>query len=464
MASSNAVLAGFPPVIRAKVYQGTGVEPGVAVIDTTVAAGASANYPATTTLTMTCGGNTLTWPDMRVKRVARVRKGYMRTVLEDSRYKLRDTVLGANYNERDASGILRTASKKTISELCGILAAASGLTVTAGTVNEFYPPAQWRGKNCAEALLELLHDGVLRIVYNPTTSGYQVWAMGSGTAPVLDNAMYRPAPKYGLAQVDVRSMPKLYEQRVSVDAVYDDGSGVQKLLSSHTPKDYFNGFANEEDKVLQTRLRQSAFRCWSVSAAASKESSHHRAVAGSVGPANRGYVSARFIRNDLYDQMSEQRIIPLGGTSSDRFVDEGGGLFWCDDPFIQVQGGNLKTTAELLVGFYNLDGGKRQINVQTRAVATGQGTRVIQADWICPINSGEADVPANQWDTVHSQVADAWQTAFQQEPQTIKVPGLPLFPISGHIGAAVYRLSAYPRPDARTIVAVGYSPRATGSF
>lgn len=460
---ATATLTGFPPVVRVRVYQSSSGLPGKAVVDTLVNQPATPNWPDITTLTMTHDGVTLTWEDMRVCKAPRVRRGYMRTVLEDSRWKLRQFELGTNYNHRDGTGRSYAATQKTVSELCGILATSSGLTIIAGlSMPPWHVPAPWRGRTGSSALQRLLDYGVMRLVYSPITRQYVLTAAGTGSLPSENKLLYRPGPQRGLTTIRVRSQPIVHEGRLAATAVYDNGAGVVTNLSGGNG--YFDGFASEGSAIVRSRLKECAFRLWKVSDA-TKELLPHRALSVIGGPTRVGYSGARLIRNDLYTQMEETELQSAMHEVDHLSLDEGGTLLYRESPFLVSSGGSLQTSATLLTAYHALDAnGKRERREATRTVGAVGGERAIDLPWIRPVESAETDIDTDQWTAVLGEVADSLQAKFNKQPRTFISPGLPVVPISGRIGAAEWAMRLWPRPTVSTKFAVDFDPRQSRVF
>jgi hypothetical protein len=447
-------LAGFPTVLNANVFQGSGSRPGRIIVDTAVVAGAAATWPDVTTLTITRGATVYTWSDIRVIKAPRVRKGYMRTVFEDSRWKLRHATIGEDYNRRDGLGNLVLDNDKTVTELADILGDASGLSILPGAVvPSFKPTMQWIGKTAADALQYLLDNAVCRLVYNPITQSYKIWAAGAGSLPNADERIYRPGPARNILSIKAHSAPVLHEGRLYATAVVDNAAGEIEDLDNYDGDGYFDDFADHAgNDEVRSRLIATAFRLWKLDFPEDKELLPHRALSLTPG----GYASAKVIRHALQSQMRQYAIQLAGQTEASRLSN--GILFVSDDPILDATGASLATTAEILVGYYELEDNKRVRQAETRTVGTAGSTRNFFFDWIRPIDSDEPDIGTQVWEDVLKDVADALQTKFNKPTATLVLPGLPSFTESGRIGAVQRIYTAHPRSNVITRIALDFDP------
>lgn len=445
-------LAGFPPVLRARVNQGCGSTPGRAVVDCIL--DDPATWPDTTTLTISNGTTTLTWADMRMTCSPRVRAGYMRVVLEDSRWKLRHAILAADYNQLDSSGVSLTASQATMSTLASTLGTKASLTITAGgTVPSFTPPAHWRGMIASDALDRLLADSVCRLHFSPVTGNYSIWSAGKGTYPTLTDRLFATSPARKIRNVLVRSAPTLYERKMAATAVVEDGAGGIVNLSSNYPNEYFGGFPSVTDKVLQEKLRQGAYRFWKITAT-DRHLQNHRALSLLSGSGEAKYAGVKLTDDDLFTQLQQHELTLVHSLSNRGKT--GSQIYHSHGPFIRANGNDIDTTAEILAAYY-LDGsGGLQRESVSRSINGTGVDRTIDANWVRPVDSDQDDVPASQWSTILAAVADAYQDAFTPNPHTVTLPDLVVAPPSGHVGAVEYYAQIRPQPNLMTRFALDF--------
>jgi len=451
----TAVLSGFPNVLRVNILQSSGATSGRIVVDTTISAGAVTNWEDETTLVITTPTNTLTWSGIRAMRAPRVRKGYMRTVFEDSRWKLREITINEDWNLRDGLGNIVDGYSKTVAELGAILATASGISLAAGvTVPSFRPSTQWRGKSGQQAMQWLLRNAVCRLVYNPLTSTYKLWSAGAGSLPNLDNRLYQPGPDRGIGTIEAHSAPVIYEARLAATAVVDNAAGELEDLSVYDGDGYFDEFFDHDgNDEIRSRLIASAFRLWKIDSSSDKEILPYRAL--SVAPGV--YASAKAIRSTIQSQMRHHPVHPVHSGSFGRATS--GQLFVSDDPILDSTDGSLDTTAEILVGYHALTSGKPTRLTESRSVGSGASTRKYAFDWIRPVNSCERDIGTQVWGDLLGDVADALSVKFSNPTRSVTLPGIRTITESGRVGSVQYVLNLAPRHNAIRRVAFDFDPQ-----
>lgn len=456
--SVNAVLTGFPTVLQVRISQGCGAEPGRIVVDTAVTVGSLGVWPKTTNLTVNYNGTTLTWNDLRVITAPRVRAGYMRTVLEDSRWKLKYATLSDSWNRRDSCGTLLASTGKTLAQLCALIGAASNLSIVVGSnPPAITPPARFAGRKAAECLRRLIEYSVGRLYYNPFTGNYELHGAGLGSLPDLTNNMVSTGPPRALGGIYVHSAPILYEGRFTATAVYDRGDGTMQAVPNANK--YYSGFSDTADPVQRSRLLQGAMRLWLVSNT-TVNLVPFRAMSILAGAEGCTYAGPKLIRHELADQMVEHPAM-LDEVDVKMFpIDNGGYLIYSSDPFLSGGG----TTATLLTGYRAITAGRYNIQTETRSVGAGSSVLDIIVPWIRPIQSSEPDMPATQWSSLLSAVANAHRNRFINPSIKFHTPGIVPMPPSGRIGRVEYRLAVQPRPIAETLVAFDFDPHVMASL
>lgn len=455
---TNAALSNFPAVHRIKLMQGSSERPGRAVVDCANDDSFTA-LPRTTTLTIEAEGFTGTWANMRVVKVPRARGGYLRVVLEDSRWVLREKTLDRNYNERDCGGNVLTGQQKTIQELMDIIAAEAGITVVYGTLPTYNPPAYWVGRTCEEALRDLLHDSGCRLVYQPEAGSYRLSLAGTGATPTSDNQVYQPAPPNPFNEVKVYSAPKLYEERISAKAVTVNASTGELVdVSAGT---------NLPDAPDGTNA-QTLFRLWApVTADADKLFVPSRVLTHLFGPVEGAHEAGRVIM-DAWDKYPHHQ--PLGpgpGKIVDMLSFSQGAAFLTEEPMLAASGSNLATTATILTGYYlrnGTNGLDREESVQ-EVNGTASDTFEILVPWIRPIDSGETDVPADVWAALLEDVAQALASKYSQPPATVTYPAPINLGGSGQVGCTEYELRLSPKYFRMNFrVALNFDPGSEGEI
>ncbi len=95
-----------------KMFQGSTEVPGRCIVDCVLDTSFT-KIPRLTAMNMFAHGYTGAWTNMKVIKT-RVRSGKIRVVLEDDRWLLAKTVMSKNFNDRDASGSVKTDTSKTL--------------------------------------------------------------------------------------------------------------------------------------------------------------------------------------------------------------------------------------------------------------------------------------------------------------------------------------------------------------
>ena len=447
----TATLEGFPDVLRARVTQQSDGTPDRAVVDVRAGNDDADPWPTETTLTLRHESDgrddTFVWSDMRVVAVPRMRRGYMRVVLEDARHKLKTVSMPEDFNLRDASAQLFGETERTVAQLCSELTDASGVTIATGSsVPGWRVPAPWRGRTGLECLQQMSRDGVMRCLHNPVLDRVEVWAAGAGTLPTGLEAFYRPAPDHGISDLRILTAPILHEDRFEVKAVVDSGAGDWVQVTNHNPNEYFDGFQSESgNKPLQKRLRMGAFRFWAIGAESElpedpeeapdpvllensdRELVGYRALSLQPGAVERLLSGGELIAEDIASQLREYPVSLIQKTTHK--AQTMGQIFHVENPFLQSTAGELKTTAELLTGYYKIEDGQRKRQIESRTINADGEQRDVVVDWLRPIDTSEDDIPDSVWDTLISSVADSHATKYESHPRNVILPGLRTIPI-----------------------------------
>jgi hypothetical protein len=456
----NASLSGYPPVLRVSVFQSTGATPGRAVVDCVGIGGDDwESLPVITTLTLSEGSTSLVWSNMKVVSPPRMRRGRMRILLDDSRWKLKETTLAGDFNLRSESGVLLTDTERTVAQLGPLIGSAAGITISGGSDITIKPPARWSGRRADDCLRQMLRDSVSRLIYSPGSQNYVLTAAGTGSLPNLDARMFRPAAEREISQVIVRSAPILFEERATATAVVDKADGEWHEIDE--PDEYWTGFEQEEQPE-KGRMKETAFRFWKLTGSNRVWLGHRAAACGSNAHAHK-YMSAKIQYDDLAAQLVTADVQWIGDTVPKSVT--GGEVFYTREPFLKAEGGSLSTEAEIVIGYYNVSGGKAEAKTSTAEVNGAGGTVEYTYDWIRPIDSGEDDMPAtDEWQELLDDIADALAVKLQPAPQLLTLPGLPTFATSGRIGAAKWTVSIHPRRDAVTRVWFDHEPAMHGDI
>lgn len=459
-------LSNWPDVICFDIFQGCKAEPGKIVVDTMVAGSTNLTAaPFQTSLTVTARSNTLQWGSLKIVRGPRQHGKYIRTVFEDSRWRLRDVTLGANYNVRDCQGVLYSAQEKTIAELVGILASASGLTIGVGSVPSYKPLADWRGKRGDVAMNELLERTGCRLVYNPVSQQYVFSLRGSGSLPDLTERRFRQPPATVAKDLVLWTAPITYEKKFQCTAkVWDENNALETVSD---PKDVFTNWSGIGDARKKSRYQHGALRLWQP-ADTNVMLLGRRALSVAHGDDDITYAAAVFTEPSLASLPKATALIePRGPFSRDALsVTAGGTLFQCEQPRVEVDSsGNVKTTAEILSAYYTLSGGEAVRSSKTIEISPdGVGNVEVYHDWIRPVSSSEADVINEEWDSLRDAVATAIHAGFSAQGQHVEVGYIAPHGGAGVIGGCRWTGKVAPYVIARTSLAINFEPTDWRNF
>lgn len=461
---ANVSLAGFPPVMRISFFQGSSARPGRLVVDSLIAgtAGITA-IPKQTSLTIAARNYLGTWADLKLVKSPRVHRHFVRSVFEDSRWKLRNATLSGNWNRRDMRGTVTASTSRTITQLLLEIGSASGLTFTTGSLPNFQPPAPWSGMRADLALSRLLHVTGCRMVYEPEAGAYNVSQAGTGPLPNATERLFRPGPTPQIRNLIVRSAPVLYEDRLDAEAAKLDADG--SIITDAAPS-------------LPTDLtfsRQADLRLWKPTAVTHPGVldpsdivlNPHRAAslvpfAGDpvmIGP-------ELFFEDWEYWPTHLPGVLPSASVA-DKVVGTGGGeaiLF--DHPMIASDGtGSFKKDATLLASYYVKDDADGTLRVAEKSASINPAATsdlIRTFDWITPVDSTEADMAATSWDALLTSVMNAIASRYTAPAQSLRL----FIPIplsgSGQVGAVHYYANAWNRRLSCS-VAINFDPRTHGS-
>lgn len=447
--TANVELAGFGSVHRMKFTQGSAEIAGRCVVDCSVGSPEDINslgqpHPRTTSLTASTDGWFARWSDMYVKKVVRARRGYLQVVLEDSRWIFDQYTLDQNYNERDSAGRLKSGESKTVQQLIQkIVDATSGrITIVAGQVPSYYPPAKWAGKTCKQAMKELLEYTGCRLVYRPESEDYHFTLAGSGTTPSFAEEMYKPAPPNNLRAVKFVTAPTLFESRENATAVtINDSTGEAESISSGTV------LSTEPSSSPSDKFHQH-YRLWKPNTSEGRLYVSHRAKSQLVDPHDPQFEKGRVIR-DSWEPFPVHQPMVDGGSEIVELIEttSGGRVFVTEHPVLSATGNNYSTTATVLTGHYR-NGSSTGLVREEKTVdidSQASGELTVYLDWIKPIESSEPDVPASQWSAVLNAVAQVLSRQYKPPGRvgTIETPRFYQLGGSGQVGCVQYELQTH---------------------
>lgn len=467
---ASALLDGFPPIADLRLYQGSMHKPGRLVVDTPVVGPSEiSKLPRITNLTIYAQNFAGTWRDMRVVKSPRVRNGYMRTVLEDSRWKLRDCKLNGSHNLRNEVGGVLTSTSKTIAELVQEIAQASGLTITIDTVPTFLPPARWADESGYVAMERLLKVTGCRLVYNPITEAYNFTQCATGPMPGVSSRVFRPGPPPTIKSVTVRTSPVMYEDRMDCEAVEIDPTtgNITTLDPVHVP----DGPA-EEGKQTSLRL----WRPTDVTLPVGADVDDiillpYRAKCHMYDPEHMVRECGRIIRDD-FERYPYHQTFVMPDSGGEVIWDipwtSGGKVFVTDHPIMMtVGGGVLSAEAKLLTAYYAKDGEgnliRKSHTVEVDASATNELTHTVS--WIKPVESTESDIGADSWDDLLQDVAESLAQRHRGQHQTMTLASPIDLEGSGQVGAVAYKMNTRMMRAAITFqVAFNFDPSNAGAL
>lgn len=387
---------------------------------------------------------------------------FVRFVLEDERWKLRNTIMQKSFNVYGLGGVVENA--RTIAELWQDIAVASGITITSQNLPAFFPPAQWHGRTAQECANELLEITACRMVYDPIQSVFVVSGAGTGSTPNLSARWRRPAITERPQKVIVRTAPTLYESAIDISARLpnDDGELVSFTDAGATPIDFFSGFESEAI-ARRAEWRNNAFRVWEITGA-----TYPRALA----PVDISAQPFRSIANLLPEVRGERmtyvprtfQVSTSTGVAITRVEFEPSSLYaFTSDPVLRVDGsGVLQTDARLVTCYYAFEDGIPDRQFKEAVVAGGNGPeQTLDVLWLKPVDSNVNDAPSalTAWEAIAQTIAVAHATKWTAQAEQVTIGGLHGTEGSGHVGAVRYRVSLMPMRSFETMFALNYTPR-----
>ena len=395
-----------------------------------------------------------------------MRNGRMHIVLEDSRWRLRETLLSDNFNERDSAGALMTGSEQSITQLVAYIAGKSGLTITVGNVPTYNPPAPWAGMTADVAMQKLLDDTGCRLVYQPLTGAYNFTQAFTGSKPSATGQIFRPSLPNKLKTLRVASAPVMYESRMPAKAVLlDRATGEVIDAVGFVPDD-------PDDTEKQVELRYWAPTAVNFPVSTSVDDTlllpyrvkSHLNTAGT----RRVMESGRLLRDSWEPWPYHQPFVqPEGSYMDDLAHTSGGRVFVCEHPqLIMDTDGTLKTTADLFTGYLRRVSGDLVREVETIDIG-GDGTseKNIILDWIKPIESPELDIGTPQWPTLLTSVANAIANVYKGDPETRRYSSPRDLAGSGRVGGARYEAqTTLAQPRLYFQVALDFLPGQLGNI
>ena len=469
-------IQGFPHILRLSFTQCSDARAGRCIVDTTVDTEQGiTQMPRSSTLTINTDNFSGMWSDMRIVKTSRIRYGRMRTVLEDSRWKLQETRMTKNFNERNDLGKVLTSTEKTIPELCEEIARDAQINIFCGEVPDIRPPAKWANRTAEDCMQEMLELSGCRMVYDPTFMQYVVSAADSGQEINEENRIYRPEPNAKFQKVTFRSHPIYFEDTVDCSAVEIDTSSGEAVEIS--------------DENLPTSPTsaggQTRYRLWKPSSVSHPEGASlddclfldRRAKSHMFDPKSHRYEKARIVR-DEYQRHPVHVPLVLSQENTVRAIEltGGGRAFLTDHPVMTGDGGGGLLKSCKLVTSYHVakpdepeeegdEGTQRKRFVcEEVSVSTGgqEGEKVVNLDWIKPVNSLVGDMDDPEWDTVLGEFASAISKAYIGKTGTMVCPSPFSLQGNGKVGAVKYLFKTGRRPKIKFSFAINFIPGSLG--
>jgi hypothetical protein len=467
---ATAVLSEFPEVVAVDAFLGAYATPGQIIVDTLVRGSdpPDAVRRGFATLTITAREDLderyIEFTDLRMSKAPRQYGAFMRTIWEDSRWKLRDFTMARNYNSRDCQGNIYPDTERTIMELVQEIADVSGLNISAieDTLPDYKPSAPWKGMTAAQALDQLLNACFCRMLYGGG-GGYVVSGCNTGDLPDLGERLFRPVPQAKYLGIRVQTAPITYEKSFQCKAVVWDQDN--ELEEVENPEWIFNNWEEIEDVRRRSKYIHSAMRLWRP-----EEDDvvllGRRALTIAPGDDDSAYASMVFKRPELaevpmYGTPIQPHKMPYSNAPNQISLTGGGEIFQCEQAHLVVDGGGqIKTDAEVLCAYHKVV--KKELERRSSDIVVGGagGMLKLYVDWIRPVESTEPDIDGSEWDALFNEVEEAVLSKYSGEPQHVTIPTLVPFAVpTGKIGGVRYVMKLGSHAECYTVLAINFDPQ-----
>lgn len=459
---ANVVVTGWPAVWAVDIFQASNATPGTILVDTLVSNdGAIVDMPRHTDISITADEGTFTWRNAKMIKSPRQFGRYMRTVFHDERYKLREIVMGSNYNLYDCNGELYPETEKTLEELWAIVGAASGLTINLVSLPILKPQAAWRGKTLEDAANELLVSSGCRMVYRPADQSYNVSPGDFGTLPDDTNRIYREPPFHGYSKLIVKTFPKTIEAVLACKAKVRDALGDLVDIDATKGKGIFNNFEDIADAKEKASYSHGAYRVWVPDDLTGKSLIGRRALTIGPGDDDPVYATPYIKKTDdesampIYSHMAQ----PPGFSPPSLSLTMGGTAFLASHPHVMVSvGGDINYQANVLCAYHAVTNGKLDRETEEFVLTGDGGEAVVIQDWIRPAQSSEGEVDGTAWGALLTSVTLAIANRYAGTPQHIEYPTIINHMGVGKVGGVRYTAMAGLRSGFKTSLAVNFEP------
>jgi len=455
----NYEATGYPAINCLDIFQASRAEPGRIILDTIPKGEPPQDaMPMETTISITNRDVLFQWPSVRVVASPVSHGSFVRTVLEDSRWKLREVTLGVNYNQRDCNGVIYDDTEKTVAELVGILETATGLGVDAGTTPTYKPLADWRGKRADQCMNELLDRTGCRLVYNPVTQRYLFTLASEGVLPDATERRFNAPQNVLPRRVTVESAPVTHEKLFDCDAVVWDEDNLLEVVSD--PEGVFDNWADIADARKRARYQHGGLRLWKP-ADENVVLLGRRALSVAHGDDDITYAAAVFEETELANMPIATALIQQRGLDQNALsVTAGGTLLQCEQPRLIINSsGALQVEAQIRSAYYQTTNGVlNRTKVQRDAYLDGVGELILRHEWIRPLGTTGAELDNAEWATLQGSVADTIAAKFSARPEHLEFSTIIPHGTIGRIGAQRYTIKVYPKGECRMVLAINYDP------
>lgn len=468
---ARATLTGFPEVVAVDIFQGSGARPGQIVVDTLVRGSTVPTDIPRGYATLMIGARelaqdvTIDFTDLRMVKLPRQYGAFMRTVWEDSRWKLHEAIMPDNYNSRDCEGTIYPDTERTVMGLIQEIADTSGLMISGIETHlpTYKPSAPWRGWTAAQALDDLLYKTCSRAIYGGG-GAYSVLGCNTGELPDLGERLFSPVPIARYTGVRVQTAPITFEKKFQCEAVVWNEDNETEVVQN--PERIFNNFVDIAEVRLRSKYIHSAMRLW-------KPDDEdvillgRRALSVAPGDDDSTYAAMVFTMPELaevpeYGHLTQPYNQPYSGTPNQLSLTGGGKIFQCEQAHLIVNGGGaIQTTAEILSAYHRIV--SDELQRQSSDVPTGGegGMLKLYFDWIRPVETTEPDIDPATWLALLGQVEERVELKYTGEPQHVTLPtvALPTGPQpNGKIGGVRYVVKLGSHAECYTVFAINFDP------
>ena len=215
------------------------------------------------------GTTTLTIPGCRADQASMVRGSNGTLVsfsLMDRRWKWKFGEIYGHYNQRDADGLIITATEKTPQQLATLCLQAMGETADVAAIpNNARPDAEWVAENPAEALANILEPfGMIVVLQIDSTVAIRQQGVGAAlpeNANLVEQQISSNPPEVP-ATIRVLGAPNRYQARLRLEAVGYDTDGRVKPIDQLSYKPvggwgkqtlFFSGVQFDQARALALR-------------------------------------------------------------------------------------------------------------------------------------------------------------------------------------------------------------------